>query len=175
MVALLRGINVGGNKLLPMARLRALLERLGTTEVATLLQSGNAVFTCPERGAASVGRRLEAAIAEEFGFSVDVVTRTRDELAAALARIPLPGADENPSRFLIFFCREAPEPQRFAAIAALARPSEAVRARGREIYASFPDGAGRSKLATALMGPGLGVVATSRNLATTRKLLTLVG
>ncbi len=52
MVALLRGINVGGNKLVDMARLRALMTDLGYTDVRTYLQSGNAVFSCPQKSAA---------------------------------------------------------------------------------------------------------------------------
>ena len=75
LIALLRGINVGGNKKVPMARLRALLEGLGYTEVATLLQSGNAVFTAKEKPEA-VRRALEAALKADFCFPVEVVLRT---------------------------------------------------------------------------------------------------
>src|SRR5688572_24083746 len=92
-IALLRGINVGGNKKVPMAQLRELMEGLGYTDVATLLQSGNAVFTSKEKNPARVATQLEAAIAREFGFEVAVVIRTRDELAAVIQANPLPGAE----------------------------------------------------------------------------------
>src|SRR3954468_14393721 len=115
-VALLRGINVGGNKKVPMARLRELLQGLGYTEVATLLQSGNAVFTSKEKSPAKVVKQLEAAIAEEFGFEVSVVVRTRDEVAAAIKANPLPGAEDNPSQFLVTFLSDVPEQKRLKEI-----------------------------------------------------------
>ena len=70
MVAPLRGINVGGNKQVDMARLRDLMTGLGYTEVSTYLQSGNAVFSCPARAAAGAAGQLEAAIEAEFGLQV---------------------------------------------------------------------------------------------------------
>lgn len=172
-IALLRGINVGGNKKVPMAQLRKVLEGLGYTQVATLLQSGNAVFTSKEKSPAKVARQLEAAIAQEFGFQVSVIIRTRDELAAAIEANPLPGADEAPSKFLVVFLSDEPDPQRFKQIDPAAYLPEEFRLVGREIYARFPDGIGNSKLAAVLGGPRLGVTPTARNWSTVLKLLEL--
>lgn len=172
-VALLRGINVGGKKKVPMARLREVLEGLGFTDVATLLQSGNAVFGARERSAAKVTRQLEAALAEALGFEVQVVLRTREELARAVAQNPLPGADEAPSRFLVLFLAAPPDPARLEALDVEAYRPDELRVVGRELYARFPGGLGRSKLAAVLAGPRLGVTATGRNWATVKKLLAL--
>ncbi len=172
-VALLRGINVGGNKKVPMARLRELMEGLGYTDVATLLQSGNAVFTSKEKSPAKVVKQLEAAIAGEFGFEVSVVLRTRDELAAAIQANPLPGAEEAPSWFLVTFLSDVPDPKRLAAIDPAAYLPDEFRLVGREIYARFPKGIGTSKLATVLGGLKLGVTPTARNWNTVTKLLEL--
>ena len=172
-VALLRGINVGGNKKVPMARLRELMEGLGYTDVATLLQSGNAVFTSKEKSAAKVVKQLEAAIAGEFGFEVSVVLRTRDELAAAIEANPLPGAEEAPSHFLVTFLSDVPDPKKLEAIDPAAYLPDEFRLVGREIYARFPNGIGTSKLATVLMGAKLGVTPTARNWGTVTKLLAL--
>src|SRR5262245_49505594 len=89
MVALLRGINVGGNKLVDMARLRGLMTDLGYTDVRTYLQSGNAVFSCDPGAAAGVGPAIEDAIEGEFGFDCRVITRTAPELDQAMAADPL--------------------------------------------------------------------------------------
>jgi len=172
-VALLRGINVGGNKKVPMAQLRQLLEGLGYTDVATLLQSGNAVFTAREKSPAKVVKQLEKAIAEEFGFEVSVILRTRDELAAAIKANPLPGAEDAPSRFLVTFLSDVPEKKRVQEIDPKAYLPDEFRVLGREIYARFPNGIGNSKLATVLSKPWLGVTPTARNWSTVTKLLEL--
>ena len=172
-VVLLRGVNVGGRGKLPMARLRELMEGLGYTDVATLLQSGNAVFTSKEKSPAKVVKQLEAAIAEEFGFEVSVVIRTRDELAAAIQANPLPGAEETPSQFLVTFLSDVPEPKRLGEINPAAYLPDEFRVVGREIYARFPNGIRDSKLATVLGGPRLGVTPTARNWNTVTKLLEL--
>lgn len=170
-IALLRGINVGGNKKVSMAQLRELLQGLGYTDIATLLQSGNAVFTSREKNPAKVIHQLEVAIAREFGFEVSVVLRTRDELAAAIQANPLPGAEDAPSQFLVTFLSDVPDSQRLKEIDPAAYLPDEFRVVGREIYARFPNGIRDSKLATVLGGPRLGVIPTARNWNTVLKLL----
>ncbi len=170
-VALLRGINVGGNKLVPMARLRALLQELGCTDIATLLQSGNAVFTSKVKNPAELEARIAAATSKTFGFGVEVIVRTRDELAAVLADNPFPGSVRDPAKFLVVFLSRPADPTFLAGLPV--KPPEALRERGRELYALLPNGIGRSKLAQALMKPRKGVIATGRNWATLTKLLAL--
>jgi uncharacterized protein (DUF1697 family) len=86
-VALLRGINVGKSLQVPMKRLAALLGELGHTEVATYLNSGNAVFSS-ERGRDEVAAGLEAALAAEFGRAVPTLVKTAAEMAAIRAAVP---------------------------------------------------------------------------------------
>src|SRR4051812_29458486 len=76
MVALLRGINVGGNRKVPMAELRATATRLGLTDIETYIQSGNLVFHPGRMTPEQVASRLEKAIEEDFGFAVEVIVRT---------------------------------------------------------------------------------------------------
>jgi len=97
-IALLRGINVGKNKRIAMADLRRLLTDAGFSDVVTLLQSGNIVFTGAGSGAgsdtssdATNARRIERAIAEKYGFDVDVIVRSTAELAAAITANPPEG------------------------------------------------------------------------------------
>ena len=91
MVALLRGINVGGNRKVPMADLRALVEAGGFGDVASYIQSGNVVFTAAA-DVAAVTVALEKAIAERFGFAVDVIVRTAEAWRPYAGDGPFPEA-----------------------------------------------------------------------------------
>jgi uncharacterized protein (DUF1697 family) len=164
-IALLRGVNVGGNKRLEMARLRALLEELGYRDVRTYVNSGNAVFSGPSRSE----QHLEAAIAKAFGFEVPVVLRSRDALADVVQANPFRGIATDPARYLVVFCAaEAStelDPADFA--------PERFEVRGREVYLWAPGGIGDSALAKALATKALGNKSTARNWRTVEKLLAL--
>ena len=171
-IAFLRGINVGGNKLVAMARLREVLEDLGYTDVATLLQSGNAVFTASKKPP-QVVKDVETAIEREFGFEVKVIVRTRDELAAAIEQNPFDDADADPSHFLVTFLSGAPAKDGLAHIDPKAYLPDEFHLVGSHIYARFPSGIGTSKLAAALGSLKIGVTPTARNWNTVKKLLAL--
>src|SRR4249920_3877063 len=102
-IALLRGINVGRAKRVPMADLRKLLQSLGCSRVRTLLNSGNAVFQAPGGSTRRLASAIEAAIQERFGFPVRVLVHTVRELNAIVGENSLPQADRDPSRFLVAF------------------------------------------------------------------------
>ena len=74
-IALVRGMNVGGRAMVPMAVLRELLTGLGFRDVRTLLQSGNAVFSGSARGGAALESRLEKAASSEFGHPITLLVR----------------------------------------------------------------------------------------------------
>jgi uncharacterized protein (DUF1697 family) len=164
-IALLRGVNVGGNKRVEMARLRALLEELGYRDVRTYVNSGNVVFSGPRRSE----QHLEAAIAKTFGFEVPVVLRTRDELADVVRANPLAKLATDPAKHLVIFCAaEAStelDPADFA--------PETFHVRGREVYLWAPGGIGTSPLAKVLATKSLGDKSTARNWRTVEKLLAL--
>jgi uncharacterized protein (DUF1697 family) len=170
-IALLRGVNVGGSRRVPMAELRELLTGLGHEDVATYLQSGNVVLTsdlAPER----LERELETAIVEGMGVDPLVVVRTRDELADVVDGNPL-GEVAEPKRFQVSFLSAAPDPEVVRALEAADVAPERVAVRGREIYAWHPDGVQSSPLAKLLTDRKLGVTATARNWNTVTKLLEL--
>lgn len=79
-VALLRGINVGGNKKVPMAGLKSLLESQGFTQVQTLLNSGNVVFESVKNEPINLASKLSAAIESKFGFPVPVIVQTAEAI-----------------------------------------------------------------------------------------------
>ena len=106
-IALLRGINVGKAKRVPMADLRALMEALGFSGVRTLLNSGNAVFDAKGGSAASHAKALKAAIREKTGVDCEVVVKTAADLAAAIAEHPLRRHAEDDARMQVMFMQDA--------------------------------------------------------------------
>jgi uncharacterized protein (DUF1697 family) len=127
-VALLKGVNVGRRKRIAMSDLRALLNGLGYSDVATYLASGNALFTkSGGTPAPSLAADIEECISAELGMVVRVIIRTAAELAAVTARNPLPTGPENASRFFVGFLSATPGPS-------------VVRSVERELRASAPDG-----------------------------------
>jgi uncharacterized protein (DUF1697 family) len=164
-IALLRGVNVGGNKRVEMARLRALMEELGYSDVRTYVNSGNVVFSGPRRSE----QHLERAIAEAFGFEVPVVLRSRDELADVVAANPLREVATDPAKHLVVFCAVKAstdlDPADFA--------PETFVIRGREVHLWAPGGIGTSPLAKLLAAKSLDNKSTARNWRTIEKLLEL--
>ncbi len=171
-VAFLRGINLGSKRRVPMADLRALLEREGYADVRTHLQSGN-VLLSSNVAPAKLERELEAVLAEEFGFEIAVLARTVGELADVIASDPFAGEADDPRRYQVSFLSAEPKPAAVRDLERAATPPERVAVRGREVYAWHPEGIGRSDLAKAIDERRLGVGVTARNWRTLSKLLEL--
>lgn len=173
-VALLRGVNVGKGKRVPMAALRDLLTGLGYTEVATLLNSGNAVFRAATGTAARHAANVAAAIASGLGVEVPVIVKSASELAAIVSDCPIRVAAAQHSRFLVAFVQDPEALRGLAAIEPLVVAPERF-ARGRHAaYLLCAGGILPSKAGSALLGKA-GRAATTRNWATVLKLLALAG
>jgi uncharacterized protein (DUF1697 family) len=159
-VALLRGINVGGNRKVPMAELRALVESLGLTRVRTLIASGNLVFEGEGKAEALEGK-LEAGIEKHFGFAVDVIVRTAAQWSAYIAANPFPGEGaQDPSKLMMTLGKRSPTDADVALLLPRAAGGEKIERASDAIWLWLPDGAGRSKLAAGLSGK---TVWTARN------------
>ncbi|MFF8277258.1 DUF1697 domain-containing protein [Streptomyces lateritius] len=173
--ALLRGINVGGHRKVPMAELRSLLADLGHRDVRTYLQSGNAVFTTDDEAPAEEERTaaVENALEKRFGFRVDCLVRSAPYLAAVAEACPFPAAELEGKQLHVTYFDQPVGPERFTAIDAAAFLPEEFRLGDRALYLYAPEGLGRSKLAEALSRPAMlkGVVATTRNWNTVVKLV----
>jgi uncharacterized protein (DUF1697 family) len=166
-IALLRGINVGGNKKVPMAELRTLLTEAGFTNVRTYIQSGNVVLDHPRRSDEKLQDEIEVHIAGHFGFDVPVIVRHATQLAAVIDANPFPDADT--SKLHVGFLRGDAAAGAEDVLAAKAAGAEEFALVGRELYLHLPDGLGRSKLAASL--DRLGTPVTARNWRTTQTLL----
>ncbi|MEW2115459.1 DUF1697 domain-containing protein [Streptomyces sp. NPDC005474] len=173
--ALLRGINVGGNKKVPMAELRTLLEGLGYDGVRTYLQSGNAVFATGRGDEESLAGEIEEAIARHFGFTVGVIVRDHAHLRAIRDNCPFPAAELEAKQLHVTYFSTPVDTTRFADIDQAAHLPEEFRLGDRALYLYAPDGLGRSKLAEQLAKPRYlkGLLATTRNWNTVVKLVEL--
>jgi uncharacterized protein (DUF1697 family) len=169
-IVLLRGINLGARNRIAMPALRELLEADGLKEVTTYLQSGNVVLSSTAKPE-TVARRVRRVIADGLGLDIEVVVRTRDELAAVVERDPLGDVAEDPKRYQVTFLSTALADDVVEKLSGLTAQRERFAAYGRELYAWHPDGVGSSKLAVALSGARLGVTATARNWTTVVNLL----
>ena len=175
--ALLRGINVGGNKKLPMAQLRTLLTGLGHTGVATYLQSGNAVFTADHGDEQSLAAEVGEAIEKHFGFRVEVLVRDHAYLKAVREACPFPAGELEARQLHVTYFSKPVDAERFAEVDPGAYLPEEFRLGDRALYLYAPEGLGRSQLAEDLSRPRRlkGIVATSRNWNTVVKLEELTG
>src|SRR3954466_5593620 len=106
LIALLRGINLGSKRRVPMADLRALMEEIGYTDVRTVLASGNVVFTGPK---AKAREKLEKALERRFEMKVDVVVKAMAELRAVVGAAPFGDVVDNPTRYFVVFLDGKPE------------------------------------------------------------------
>ena len=171
-VALLRGVNLGPKRRVPMAELRALLEELGYEDVRTLLQSGNAGVTT-SKSAAAVRKELEAAIADRFGVETDVVLRTRKELEALVKANPLGDVADEPKRLQVWFLSGKPKAAAVKELEAADVAPEVIAVAGKEIHVWHAGGIQRSPASKVLDRADLGVIGTARNWNTVEKLLEL--
>jgi uncharacterized protein (DUF1697 family) len=171
-VVLLRGVNVGKAKRVPMAELRALLSGLGYTGVATLLNSGNAVFCAPRGTPAKHAKNIAGAISTQLKVEVSVIVKSASELAAILAENPMKArADEHP-RFLVAFVQDNEALSSLVAIESLVVPPEKYAVGKNAAYLLCTAGIVESKAGEALLGKA-GKSATTRNWATVLKLQAL--
>lgn len=169
LIALLRGINVGGHKKVPMAELRAMAEALGCSHVESYIQSGNLVVKTA-LAARAFERALEAEIAGHFGFSVDVVVRTAGQWARYATGSPF--ADAERERPHLLHLGVAKKKLKAGSVEAL-RPytkHERVHALSDAYWVDFPDGVARSKLTPAVLDRAAGSTVTARNFRTVLKL-----
>lgn len=173
-VALLRGINLAGNKMVAMSDLRELLSSLGFEDPRSLMQSGNLVFRAGKRSTARLEALLEKEIETRLGVDVDLFLRSPEEWRSVIARNPFPEeAKRDPSHLLVMFLRDAPDRASVKNLANAIVGRETVSVKGREAYVVYPDGVGRSKLTSNLIEKKLGTRATGRNWNTVLKLAEL--
>jgi uncharacterized protein (DUF1697 family) len=172
-VAMLRGVNLGGRNMIKMEALRALCESLGLRDARTYLQSGNVVFRTKARGLGTLAKRIEDAIERSLGFRPAVIVRTTSELRGVIARNPFAsrrGID--PSKFLVTFLASDPSAEDRDRVLKIEVDPEELYIDGREVYIYFPNGVAHPKLSWARdIGKMLRTSGTGRNWNSVTKLL----
>ncbi len=171
-VALLRGVNVGKAKRVPMVELRTLLTELGYTGVKTLLNSGNAVFRAAKGSSAKHAADIGAAISRKLEVEVPVIVKSAAELAAIISGNSIDVQAHDHPRLVVAFARDDKALAGLAAIEALVVPPEQFVIGPHAAYLLCAKGILESKAGAALLGKA-GPFATTRNWATTLKLQAL--
>jgi len=165
-IVLLRGINVGGNNLLPMKALTPLLAAAGFANISTILQTGNIILDSEGDPAA----RIVALITQQFGFSPATMCLSGEEFKRVAQQNPYPDFEGKFVHF--YFCQQAPSLDK-EGLAALAKESESYQLIGNVFHLHAPEGIGRSKL-VANIDKCLGVAGTGRNANTVNKIIALL-
>ena len=170
-ISLIRGINVGGHKIIKMAALRALYGSLNLTGAQTLLQSGNVVFESQIEDRLDLSRQIEQGIEKSFGFHAEVILRTAGEWAAVIRRNPFrKEAEIAPAKTAVVFLSGPPSSAAQESLENAHLGREKIHFAGQELYLHYPDGMGRSKLTNVFIEKHLGLSGTTRNWNTVIKL-----
>ncbi len=172
-IALLRGINVSGQKLIRMTDLQSHFTAWGASDVRTYIQSGNVVFAHPEKAAAKLRRALEQHLANHLGFAVPTLVLPAAELQAIAADNPYdPALPEFGRKMYVCFFEKPPDPAGVAEIQKLTTAEERLVIRRKAGYAYYQAGLGKARLTSAVIERKLGL-ATLRNWNTVQALLEL--
>lgn len=181
-IALLRGINVGGNRSVKMADLKKICESSGFSRITTYLQSGNAVFDARSERSEGIADKLEKSLFKQYRFEVKVLVKTAKEWSAIVSENPLlreKGIDIGKLHvtFLLNHGKAIDGSTSKADdgdLQLLKAKTEMIARKGQEIYLYCPDGYGKSKLSNPNIERKLKAVATTRNWNTVCALQELV-
>lgn len=171
-IALLRGINVGGQKKIKMVELRAMCEKMGFGLVKTYIQSGNIIFESSEKNTAQIENQLCEHIQITFGFDVPVMVMKQTYVEEVLNNNPYLNKDPELDQKLLHvtFLATIPSEDLVNTMKEKDYGTDAFEVIGKRIYLYFPNGYGRTKLTNNLFEKKLKVAATTRNWRTLGKL-----
>lgn len=169
-IALLRGINVTGRNIVPMADLRTLCSKNGMTEVETYIASGNLVISA-SGSAETLESQLEALIEKKFKITIPVIVRRASEWPAYIKGNPFPEASATaPNAVMIALSKKKPNADALAGLRERAVRGELLERVGDALWIHFREGVANSKLAPGLFDRLVGSPVTTRNWRTVVKL-----
>jgi len=171
-ISILRGINVGSGRKVPMADLKKLCENLGLQNVQTYIQSGNVVFELPKtENVSELETRLQKAFTQAFGFDIPVLVRTAEEWAESIAQNPfLKEENVDIDRLHLTCLKELPATVLLEKIRTIQYPPDRYEIIGRDVFIFCAAGYGTSKLVNSFFESKLKTPATTRNWKTVMKL-----
>lgn len=172
-VALLRGLNVGGNNRITMVALKGAFEAAGCLEVCTFIQSGNVIFEAPTAVLARVAARVSKALEDDFDIRSCVILRSHSQLAKLVTSNPYLEVGAPPEQLHVAFLEETPTKASVALLDPKRSESDSFEVRGAEMFLHTPKGLGRSKLTAAWVDSKLKTTSTFRNWKTVLELARL--
>lgn len=173
-IAFLRGINVSGQKLIKMEELRKALEAMKLKNVATYIQSGNAVFESTA-AAETLEKKIKAVIMKSFGFDVEVIVRTDKEIAKVIKNDPFAKHKSTDyKKVYVAFLSEKPSKEAESSFEYKGDDVEAIHLKGKEMYILYSEGMGKAKFTHNLIERKLKVSTTTRNWNTVNKMVEMV-
>ena len=170
-IAILRGINVSGQKIIKMAELRDHLAMLDFKNLTTYIQSGNIVFQSEILENNKLEEKIHENIKKKYGFDVPVIVRSLEEWQKVVDGFPFKTEDCDINRLAFTFLKNKPAQVPVEEIAKFKAVNDEVVYADKEIYLHIPDGFGKSKLTNNILERKLKVTATTRNWKSTQKLL----
>lgn len=172
-VALLRGINVGGNTLIKITELKVEFEAIGFSNVSTYINSGNLAFDVKKSIEKNLVAKIEKAIESKFGKAVPVMIREQPDIERVLANNPFDGEFESHKEMHVLFLKEEMPAEKRDQLIEAAPEKERFAVDGREIFCHLPMGVADSLLGKSFIEKKLKLSVTGRNWRTVEKLAVL--
>ena len=172
-IALLRGINVGGNTMIKMADLKAEFEKLGFKNVVSYINSGNLAFDCAKTGESKLIGKIETAVEKLCGRSVAVMIREQKDIERILSNNPFDGEYGSHKEMHVLFLKDEMPAEKRDLLTVSALPGERYAVKGREIYCHLPSGVADSLMTKGFFEKAPKVPTTARNWRTVEKLAEL--
>ena len=168
-IAMLRGVNVSGQKKIKMADFKNHLQELNFSDVQTYIQSGNAVFKYKKNTPKVLENKIAKKILEEYGFELIVIVKTPNELKDVIKNNPFK-KDKDLNRLYVTFLSDVPTSDNLENLKGIDHSPEEYVLKGKTIYFYSPHGYGKAKMNNNFFEHKLKVAATTRNWKTVNKL-----
>jgi uncharacterized protein (DUF1697 family) len=173
-IALLRGINVSGQKKIKMSELQLLFEKLGFQDVETYIQSGNVVFSTKEKSGEKLEAKISSGIKAKYGFDVQIIVITPEEIEFVLKNNPFLKKKKDSEKLYVTFLSKAPTAECVKKLKAIDYSPEKFILDGKFIFLTLPSGYGKARLNNNFFEKKLKVFGTTRNIKTVMTLLEMV-
>ncbi|RCW48841.1 DUF1697 domain-containing protein [Paenibacillus prosopidis] len=173
-IALLRGINVSGQKIIKMEHLRAVFKEMQFKQVRTYIQSGNVVFETEEQDTSLLEKKIEQKIEQVYSFQVPVMVRTSRELELIVEQNPIDITELSANeKIYVSFLSQEPNIEAVQLLKTFESDIDDFHVHGREVYILIRAGYGESLFSNNFLEKKLTVSATTRNWATVNKLIAM--
>lgn len=171
-IAFLRGINVGGQKIIKMEKLKDIFESLQFQNVKTYIQSGNVIFESTEEST-DILCKMETELEHILGDKVTCIIRTVDELEEVIKQNPFSTSEDIEKQYVTFLDRK-PTAEAAARLMSYKNDVDDFYVINREVFLLCGKGYGKTKFSNHFLESKLDVLATTRNWKTVNKILNMI-